>query len=267
MINYCTKKRDISDTLWSVFTSFGFTETEQPEEDLKIMRENKLKLFYMDRERAELFCDTATPRARAEMVAACIEAALANELAELEVSLCDIAVYDLLVLYGFEELINLHEEDKKGFTIKSGGEIFAEGGFSEMESSCAFYINPFLRALGKAGIDTEMNDVSASLIFAEKDAEGVAYEIAFTLRMNGCIIEFYNEDGNIDDAQAYADKKGITCIIRAFDDGRMMIKDDVKNEIIETTVGEFLGYYDETECDCGHEHHHDGCDCGHHHGH
>ena len=43
-----------------------------------------------------------------------------------------------------------------------------------------------------------------------------------------------------------------------------MINDFAKNEIIETTVEDFLGYYDdeddEEECDCGcggHHHHHD----------
>ena len=103
---------------------------------------------------------------------------------------------------------------------------------------------------------------SATLIFAEKNAEGVAYEVAYNLRINGCIVEFFTDGDDIKEAEEYAENKGLSCIIRAYADGKLMIKDDIKNEIIETCLEDFLGFYgdDEDECDCGHHHHH-GEDC------
>ena len=104
--------------------------------------------------------------------------------------------------------------------------------------------------------------VQASLIFAETDSEGIAYDVAYNLRMNGCIVEFYTGAGNIDDAVSYTKDNGLGCILRVFSDGKLMINDFAKNEIIETTAFDFLGYYDEDEedeCDCGcggHHHHH-----------
>ena len=65
----------------------------------------------------------------------------------------------------------------------------------------------------------------------------------------------------------YADNKGITCVLRAYPDGVLQIKDMIKNEITETTVADFLGYYEEDEdCDCGCDHDHHDCSCGHDHG-
>ena len=96
------------------------------------------------------------------------------------------------------------------------------------------------------------------------DSEGIAYDVAYNLRMNGCIVEFYTGEGNIDDAVSYTKDNGLGCILRVFSDGKLMINDFAKNEIIETTASDFLGYYDdeedEDECDCGcggHHHHHD----------
>ena len=58
-------------------------------------------------------------------------------------------------------------------------------------------------------------------------------------------------------------------MLRVFPNGRLLIKDFVRNEVTETTANDFLGYYDDDcdhdlDCDCGHEHHHHhhDCDCG-----
>ena len=107
------------------------------------------------------------------------------------------------------------------------------------------------------------------MIYAEKDAEGISYDVAYNLRVNGCIIEYYNENSDIDTACKYADEKRYACVIRAYKDGTLMIKDMIKDEITQTTIQEFLGYYEEEdECDCGcgeHHHDHDNCSCGKHH--
>jgi len=65
------------------------------------------------------------------------------------------------------------------------------------------------------------------------------------------------------DALSYTKDKGMGCILRVYPDGKLLINDFAKNEILETSVEDFLGYYEdeeEEECDCGcggHHHHHD----------
>ena len=54
--------------------------------------------------------------------------------------------------------------------------------------------------------------------------------MAYNLRVNGCIVEYYTEEGNIEDACSYAENKGINCILRAYPDGILQIKDMIKNE-------------------------------------
>ena len=122
--------------------------------------------------------------------------------------------------------------------------------------------------------DKEVHDVSASLVYAEKDAEGIGYDIAYNLRVNGCLVEMYIGNGDYKDAEEYSKSKNIGAMLRVFPDGKLMINDFAKHEIIETTANEFLGYYDDDmmfehphdhdcDCGCGHDHHHDHhCDCG-----
>lgn len=268
MTVYANRIRELTDAIWSVVTSFGFSETEVGENG-NITPMNGEKLFSIEKNAAEIASAAATAKERAQVASICVETAAACGLEDFTVSLNDVEVYDLLVLFGFEEHLHLDESEDGGFTVMSGGQKIAGGKFSDKETRAVLYFSGLLDAIDAAGIIFGAQEVQKSLVFAEKDAEGAAYDIAFSLRINGCIIEYYTAGGNIEDAENYAHENGHSGIIRVFDDGRIMIKDFVKNEIIETTMSEFLGFYDEPGCDCGHDHDHDGCDCGcgHHHGH
>lgn len=268
MTVYANRIRELTDTIWSVVTSFGFSETEIGE-DGKITPVKGEKLFSIGKNEAEVASDTVTAKERAQIAAVCVEIAAACGLEDFTVSVCDVEIYDLLVLFGFEEHLRLDESEDGGFTVSSGGQKIAGGTFSESDSRAAVYFSGLLNAIDSFGIVFGAQEVQKSLIFAEPDAEGAAYDIAFNLRINGCIVEYFTADGNIDAAEKYALENGHSCIIRVFADGKIMIKDFLKNEITETTIADFLGFYgDEDGCDCGHDHH-DGCDCGcgHHHGH
>lgn len=268
MTVYANRIRELTDTIWSVITSFGFSETESLEEGAKLTPASGEKLFFIGKKEADLASAAVTAKERAQMASACVEVAAACGPEDFTVSLCDIEVYDLLVLFGFEEHLHLDEKSSGGFKISCGENIIANGEFSDKESSCIIHFSALLDALDAAGVTFGAQEVQKSLIFAEKNAEGAAYDIAFNLRINGCIVEYFTADGNIDDAEKYALESGHSCIIRVFADGKIMIKDFVKKEIIETTMADFLGFYEEDDCGCEHDHH-DGCDCGcgHHHGH
>lgn len=253
------KKRDIIDSMWSVFTSFGFYESEKDEGE---------KYCLFNNENAVCVNNCKGVKSRAETAAVCIEAALANGLDNFSVILGDRDVFELLTLFGFEKIIKLGEIEN-GFSAQCGEIEFARGTFEKDSARVEVLINSFMEALESEGVDMS-DDVAASLIFAEKNAEGIAYYIAYSLRVNGCIVEYFNEEADIKAAEEYAEKRKMSCILRAYPDGRLLMKDLIKNEITETTAQEFLGYYDEEEedCDCGcgehHHHHHHGedCDCG-----
>ncbi len=254
------KKRDILDSIWSVFTSFGFYEVEKEEGE-------KYCVFEKDIVKA-VNGGINTDKSKAELVALSIETAIANGLDNFEVSIKDNNIFELLELFGFENMIKL-DKNVSGFSAVSNGIEFACGEFTKNIQKCTFCVDKFIKALEKEGAYITDSDVSASLIYAENNAEGLAYDIAYNLRVNGCIVEFYNENKPIEDAEEYAKNKNISCILRVYPDGKLLIKDFIKNEITQTTAFDFLGYYeDDEECDCGcdhdHEHHHhhgDGCDC------
>ncbi len=194
-------------------------------------------------------------------------------------------IYELLCLYGFEKYISidlgmLQSIDYytglifKGYARGLGFPICGGGRYDNLTArfgkpagavGVAIGINRVLSVLpdeGGAGI-------SSSLIFAERNAEGLGYDLAYNLRVNGCLVEYYIGGGDYTDAEKYALETDNSCMLRVFADGRLMIKDFAKNEITETTVNEFLGYYaEDDDCGCGHEHHYDhDCDCGHEHHH
>jgi len=260
MIKYCGKRKEIEDSIWSVYTSFGFIEVENNEE-LKNFNDSG-KLCYFENGKC-----IAEKKGRssiidiAESAALCVEASIANGLDDFIIEVENKDVFEYLTLFGFEKMIKLNSEIN-GFRAISDKVCYS---YYE-EGKCIIETYLFMEALKNAGIDMSDIGVDASLIFAEKNAEGVAYDIAYNLRVNGCIIEYYTEDENIENACIYAEKKGITCILRAYPDGVLQIKDMIKNEITETTISEFLGYYEEEEeCSCGHDHGHHDCSCGHHH--
>lgn len=193
-------------------------------------------------------------------------------------------IYNLLAQYGFEQYVSvdlgmLQSIDYytgtifKGYTRGIGYPICAGGRYDNLMGKfgakkgavgVAIGINRLMSVLN----DREEHNVSSSLIFAEKDADALAYELAYNLRVNGCLVEYYIGEGDYKEAEKYALKTDNACMLRVFGDGVLMIKDFVTGDITQTTVADFLGYYEEDECDCGHEHSHDHeCGCGHEHGH
>lgn len=205
-------------------------------------------------------------------------------------------IYELLCLYGFEKYVSidlgmLESIDYYtgsifkcythgiGFPICAGGRydnLMGQFGAPKGAVGAAIGVNRLMSALS----DKDVHDVSASLVYAEPNAEGIGYDIAYNLRVNGCLVEMYIGGGTYKDAEEYAKNKNISAMLRVFPNGQLMINDFAKHEIIETTANEFLGYYEEDlmfghdgcgcghdhECDCGHEHeHHHDCGCGHNH--
>lgn len=185
-------------------------------------------------------------------------------------------IYDLLCEYGFEQYISidlgmLQDIDYytgsifKCYTRGIAFPICAGGRYDNLMSrfhmdagavGVAFGANRILSALRTAGTDLTQHAPSATLIFAEKDADAEAYEVAFNLRVSGCLVEMYLEDRDYHDAEHYAEQSGAGCMMRVFHDGKLLLKDFIKQEIVETTVKDFLSYYAD---DSEHEHHHDNC--------
>ena len=262
MIKVSVKKREISDTIWTVIETFNFCEVKYNEAFYEESKKEPGKYYYFENDslvavNSKDFNDIA----KAELASLAIEIAVACGIEDAKIKISDEKVKDLLVLYGFENIISI-DKDINGFALEADDTIFATGNFPEGYCEMTFNISKFIEIIG--GYDSHIN--MASLIFAEKNAEGYAYDVAYNLRLNGCVIEYYTSSGTIDDAEKYADDMGINCVLRVYDGGKLLIKDFAKNEIIETSVEDFLGYYDEDEeeCDCGcggHHHHHDE-DCG-----
>lgn len=248
-------KRDAEDTIWSVLTSFALDEEEESSD--------KKRYFILDKNSADIV-GSATEKARAEVVSACIESAFACNLESFIVKVSEKSVFDLLTLFGFEKILVLDRDIKNGFVLFSDNTVFAKGSFYD-DKTVAYIDIKILSELCKG--NSANNSISKSLVFAEKSAEGIAYDICYNLRVNGCIVEMYNDRGDIKKASEYAEKEGHSAIIRCFADGCVEIKDLIKNEITKTTFTDFLGYYDDADCGCGNshgeEHHH--CDCGHNH--
>ena len=264
MIKVSDKKRDIVDTIWSVLTSFGYCEVENNEGLLNEAKNQPGKYCYFEKNSiSAINSGNITDMAKAEALAICIEAAAALGIEYFYAKVEDENTIDIAALFGFDGIVEKGTQ-KDGFSVIKDGTEFAFGKYDNEISQIFFDIEKICDALVLSGADISPISSSASLIFAEKNAEGVAYETAYNLRINGCIIEFFTESENIEDAEKYAEDKGISCIIRAYEDGRLLIKDFAKNEIIETCIEDFLGYYedDEEECDCHHHHHHgENCDC------
>lgn len=264
MIKVSDKKRDIQDTIWSVLTSFGYCEVENNEGFFEEAKKEKGKYCYFDKNIiGAVNSGKMTPEARAEAAAMCIEAAVAAGVDGFSAVIFDEEAEELLELFGLEEIIETGT-GKNGFLLEKADVEFAWGKWENGISEITFDVQKLMDVLIMSGMDMSPLSLSASMIFAEKNAEGVAYEVAYNLRINGCIVEYYTEGGDIDAACEYAKSKGISCIIRAFCEGKLLIKDFVKEEITETSLADFLGYYDDEEecdCGCGHEHHH-GENCG-----
>ncbi|MBQ7985852.1 MAG: hypothetical protein IJ304_01125 [Clostridia bacterium] len=258
MIKVNPKKREITDTIWTVIETFGFSEVEYNEGFYEDSKKEPGKYYYFAKNSmTAVNSQDSGEKAKADLVALCVEIAMVCGKENVTISLSDEKLAELLCLFGFENIIKL-ETGEKSAELLCLGKPFAKTKFEEDYYEITLDLSEFLDET--AGFER----VQASLIFAETDAEGMAYDIAYNLRMNGCIVEYYTGCGTIDDALLYTKEKGLGCILRVYSDGKLMINDFAKNEIIETTASDFLGYYDddeeEDECDCGcggHHHHHD----------
>lgn len=171
-------------------------------------------------------------------------------------------IYELLTLYGFEQYISLDlgmlqsidyytgsifkcYTHGVGFPIAAGGryDTLMEGfGKKKGAVGCALGVNRIMQIY-----KGESNAVASTLVFAESNAQGLAYDTAYNLRVNGCLTEMYISDDSFENAEKYAKNTNNTCILRVYGDRRLVIYDLEQNEMIETTVDEFLGYGDLAE--------------------
>lgn len=167
-------------------------------------------------------------------------------------------IYNLLTLYGFEKYISLDlgmlqsidyytgsifkcYTHGVGFPIAAGGRYDnLMGGFGEAKGAvgCAMGINRIMQVY-----TGEPDVVASTLVFAEKNADGLAYDMAYNLRVNGCLTEMYIGD-DFADAEDYAKKTNNTCILRVYADKKLTIYDLERGEAIETDTDTFMGYDD-----------------------
>jgi len=257
MIKVNPKKREIQDTIWTVIETFGYQEVEYNEGFYEESKKEPGKYYYFTKDSlTAVNSQDMGEKAKADLIALCVEIAMVCGKENVTISISDSKLSELLCLFGFENIIKL-ETNEKSAEIESFGKVFAKTKFDGDYCEINIDLKEFYET------DGGFEKVQSSLIFAEPDAEGIAYDVAYNLRMNGCIVEYYTGSGNIDDAVLYTKDNGLGCMLRVFSDGKLMINDFAKNEIIETTASDFLGYYedeDEDECDCGcggHHHHHD----------
>lgn len=166
-------------------------------------------------------------------------------------------IYDLLCMYGFEKYISLDlgmlqsidyytgsifkcYTHGVGFPIAAGGRydnLMGMFGTNMGAVGCAIGINRIMQVY-----NGQSSDVPSTLVFGEKGADGLAYDTAYNLRVNGCLTEMYIGGGDFSDAEKYAKATNNTCILRVYPDGRLTVYDYDRDDTIETTVNEFLGY-------------------------
>lgn len=166
-------------------------------------------------------------------------------------------IHELLCLYGFEKYISLDlgmlqsidyytgsifkcYTHGVGFPIAAGGRydnLMGMFGKPTGAVGCAVGVNRIMQVY-----KGEPDEVPSTLVFAEKDADGLAYDTAYNLRVNGCLTEMYIGGGDFEEAQKYALSTNNTCILRVYSSGRLVIYDNERNDTIDTTVNEFLGY-------------------------
>lgn len=166
-------------------------------------------------------------------------------------------IYELLCAYDFEQYISLDlgmlqsidyytgsifkcYTHGVGFPIAAGGRydnLMGQFGSPKGAVGCAIGVNRIMQVYS----DTP-DEVPSTLIYAEKNADKAAYELAHTLRINGCLTEMYIGSGSFEDAEAYAKNTNNTCVLRVFADGRIRMHDYEKDDVIETSVSEFLGF-------------------------
>ena len=239
MIKVNPKKREIQDTMWTVIETFGYSEVENNEGFYEDSKKEPGKYYYFQKDTMNAVnSQDFSEKAKAELVALCVEIAMVCGKEDVKIHLGDEAIAEYLCLFGFENIISL---DSKELYLESMEKSFAKAKFEEDYLEISLNLKEFVDDI------SDVERVKSSLIFAEENAEGIAYDVAYNLRINGCIVEYYTGCGNIDDALSYTKDKGMGCILRVYPDGKLLINDFAKNEILETSVEDFLGYYEDEE--------------------
>ena len=253
----CTGEKDIMATMWNVFASFGYKDAVAAEGDAVYGR------YAVDEGlRGKVIISvSAAEKAMAELVSVAIEAAVAADVPDFEVELtCSETVAGLIELYSLDEYCTF-KDGNFNLVGKSDGNVIFKGSVSDGSLICDFDFTAIAAAV--YGADGCLQ-IPETVIYSEENAEGIGYEIAYTMRLSGCLVTNYISDGDIAECEEYAKLCGAESIIRAFPDGKIQIKEMASGEITETDYNTFVGYYnDEPEEEHHHHHHGDGCDCGH----
>lgn len=257
----CSREKDIMSAMWNVFASFGYKDAVLSTQETA--KNDTIQRLAVDNglECSIILAGCTTDRAKAEMVSVAIEAALAVGFDGLkfEVS-CAETVAQILYLYSLDEYCTITQGafEFKGYT--NGAQLFV-GRLYDNEIVCDFD----LVACAKTDVSASIS-IPETIVYTEPDAEGIGYEIAYTMRLSGCLVTTYILDGSINECEKYAIDNGISSIIRVFPDGRIQIKECGSDSVTETDYNTFVGYYDDADdhsCDCGHDHDHNhDCDCG-----
>jgi len=258
-VNYkvCTREKDIMSIMWNVFVSFGYKDAVVSNNGI----DGDFGRFAVDEglKGKVIISGTLSEKAKAELVSVAVEASVAADVPEFSVELtCSGEAAELIELYSIDEYCSI-ADGSFSFIGKSGDLVIFRGNMQGNSLVCEFDFKAVADAV--YGIDDGVT-VPETIIYSEKDAEGIGYEIAYTMRLSGCLVTNYIADGNIGDCEAYAKKCGAESIIRAFPDGKIQIKEMATGEITETDYNTFVGYYDD-EPEEHHHHHGDECDCGH----
>ena len=266
-MNYtiCSNENEILSTVWNVYASFGYVEACEGGE---CTADNGMisRLFFGNsaKECRAVMCGQMSAKAISEVVASAIEAALAVGFPDytIEVRTNDAKVSELIYLYSLDEYASF-SEGEFSLCAKSGENVIMKGEIKDGDVICTYD----LHAAATAMHDSPLAQIpSKTVIYAEKNAEGIAYEISYTLRLMGCMAEGDVKSDSIEQSDKYALSCGASDLIRVFPDGKLQIKSLADGEITETDYETFVGYYDDggDDCGCGEHHHHDeGCDCGH----
>ena len=255
----CSREKDIMSIMWNVFASFGYKDAvgvggkdETAEGMARYAVDEGLSCKV-------LLCNCINCKAMAEVAAMSIEAAEAVEFPDFSLKIsCPDEVKELLYLYSLDEYCKF-TEGEYSFVGMSGDTKIFEGGVSNCEVYCSFDLVHCAKVMGDSVVGA---NVPETVVFAEEGADGIAYEIAYTMRLSGCLATSYLSGGTIGECEAFSKANGAESIIRVFADGKIQIKDFVTGTVTETDYETFVGYYEEDEHEHEHHHHHD-CDCGH----
>lgn len=252
------KNLEVKDSIWAVLELSGYKVAESDNFCEEAKKRNG-KYYMFDSDGVTIInSGKITPIAKAESIAIGLETAMGLDIEYYYAEVCDDEVMEICDFFGFEDYLEKGTQKDK-FFIKKDDFTFIKGHINKDFIEMRIEYKDVLEAARMSGNDMESTDRNGILLYADENGEGTAYEIALNLRINGCIGELYTDGGSINQAEEYANKHGIGCVMRCFADGRMIIKDLEEDTIFETNIVEFLEdpeEEDECDCGCGHHHHH-----------